>query len=233
MKSRFSQLAVAAATIIAISLLIHWFFASGSSVAFAEVLQKICNSSYTFDLNFDVSDAKAAGQSIKGGILEPGRMRMDCPPIPGMGPISSIMDVQSGKCLILFHHQKVAELLANPIPNRNAGGGGFAAFVSGPVKELWNLRDGTEKNLGKKTINGVEVEGFEVHLEDEGDIPREEALQYDIQIWASAKTAEPVLVEMVMKARDDSGQMVHWTMDHFQLDVQLDEALFKLEPPTG
>lgn len=233
MNNRLSQLSVAAAMIVGISLLVHWFFAAGSSVAFAEVLNKIRGNSYTFELTYFVDDPDWKGSPIQGSVLEPGRMRMDCPTTPGLGPISSVMDAESGKCLILFHQQKAAELLTNPVPNRNAGGGGFAAFISGPVKELWNLRDGTEKLLGKKTLDRLEVEGFEVHLEDQGDIPREEALQYDVQIWANAKTAAPVLVEMAMKARDGSDQVIRWVMNRFQLDVQLDETLFKMEPPTG
>lgn len=233
MHNRLSKLSIAAAMIIGISLLVHWFFTAGSSVAFAEVLNKMRGNSYTFELTYSVDNADWKGLPIQGSVLEPGRMRMDCPTTPGLGPISSVMDAKSSKCLILFHKQKAAELLTNPVPNRNSGGGGFAAFISGPVKELWNLRDGTEKNLGKKTLDGVEVEGFVVHLEDQGDIPRDVALQYDVQIWANVKTAAPVLVEMAMKARDDSGQVIRWVMNHFQLDVQLDETLFQMEPPTG
>jgi outer membrane lipoprotein-sorting protein len=232
MKNRLSQLSVAAAMIIAVSLLLHWFFAAGSSVAFAEVLNKMRGSSYTFDLQFTVPSTAAAGKPIKGSILEPGRMRLDCAPMPGLGAISSIIDVQSGRCLILFHQQKAAELLTNPVPSRNAGGGGFATLITGPVKELWNLRDGKEKSLGKKTLDGVEAEGFEVQIKDEGDIPREQLLHYNIRIWADAKTAAPVLVEIATLPLDSSQETIEWSMSHFQLDVPLDESLFRMEPPA-
>jgi hypothetical protein len=233
MHNRLSKLSIAAAMIIGISLLVHWFTSSGSSVVFAAVLQKICNSSYTFDLQFTVPSTAAAGKPIKGSILEPGRMRLDCEPMPGLGAISSIIDVQSSQCLILFHQQKAAELLTNPVPARNAGGGGFATFITGPVKELWNLRDGKEKSLGKKTIDGVDAEGFEVQIEDEGDIPREQPLHYNIRIWADAKTAAPVLVEIATLPLDSSHETIAWSMSHFQLDAPLDETLFRMEPPTG
>ena len=233
MKNRLSQLSVAAAMIIAVSLLLHWFASAGSSEAFAAVLQKICNSSYTFEMQFTVPSTAAAGKPIKGSILEPGRMRLDCEPMPGLGAISSIIDVQSSQCLILFHQQKAAELLTNPVPSRNAGGGGFATLITGPVKELWNLRDGKEKSLGKKTLDGVEAEGFEVQIKDEGNIPREQLLHYNIRIWADAKTAAPVLVEIATLPLDSSQETIEWTMSHFQFDVQLDESLFKMEPPDG
>ncbi len=233
MITRLSKLSIAAVVLIGVGLLFHWFGDAGGSVAFAEVLNKMRGNSYTFDFTYYVDEVAWKGTPIRGSVLEPGRMRMDCPTTPGLGPISSIMDAQSKKCLILFHPQKAAEILTNPIPNRNSGGGGFAAFISGPVKELWNLRDGTEKTLGKNIIDGIEVEGFQVHMEDEGDIPRDVPLQYDVQIWANAKTAEPVLVEIAMKAGDGSGEVVRMIMNHFQLDVQLDASLFQMEPPVG
>ena len=233
MNNQWTRWSAAAALLIVVLLLAHGLFMGGSSVAFAEVLQKICGSSYTFDLKFTVPDTNATGQTIKGSILEPGRMRLDCEPMPGLGAISSIIDVQSSKCLILFHQQKAAELLTNPMPTRNAGGGGFAAFITGPVKELWNLRDGKEKSLGKKTLDGIEAEGFEVQIEDEGDIPRDQRLHYNIRIWADAKTAAPVLVEIATTSQGSSQETIEWSMSHFQLDAQLDESLFRMEPPAG
>jgi hypothetical protein len=233
MKNQWTRWSAAAALLIAVLLLVYILPMGSSSVAFAAVLQKICNSSYTFELKFAVPDTAADGKPIQGSILEPGRMRLDCEPMPGLGAISSIIDVQSSQCLILFHQQKAAELLTNPVPSRNAGGGGFATFVTRPVKELWNLRDGKEKSLGKKTIDGVEAEGFEVQKEDEGDIPREKPLHYTIQIWANAKTAAPVLVEIASLPLDSSHEAIKWSMSHFTLDVQLDESLFKMEPPAG
>ena len=234
MKNRLSKLSIAAAMVIGISLLVYWFTSSGSSVAFADVLQKICGSSYTFRSDQLMCPMRnATGSPIKGSILEPGRMRLDCEPMPGLGAISSIVDGQSGQCLILFHQQKVAELLTNPVPNRNAGGGGFMAFLNEPVRKLWNLRNGTEKNLGKKTLDGRQVEGFEATIEDAGDIPREQPLRFTVRIWADVKTAEPVLAEMTMNAADGSDQTIRWKMDQFKLDVQMDESLFRIGPPAG
>jgi hypothetical protein len=143
MNNQMTRWSAAAALLIAVLLLVYVLPMGGSSVAFADVLNKMRGNSYTFELTYYVDNAEWKGLPIQGSVLEPGRMRMDCPTAPGLGQISSVMDAKSGKCLILFHQQKAAELLTNPVPNRNSGGGGFAAFISGPVKELWNLRDGT------------------------------------------------------------------------------------------
>jgi len=231
---RLAPFAIAAALLVAaVAGIVHYAGPiSTTSLAFGDVLKHIQNTSYTFDLTLAVGDADSPGV-LQGSVLEPGHMRIDCPAMPGLGAISSVMDVRTGRCLILFHKQKTGELLTNPLPNRNAGGGGLMAFFTQPVKALWNLRDGTETPLGKKTLDGRKVEGFQVHMEDEGDIPRDAPLQYDVQIWADAQTAEPVLVEFAMAPRDGSEESICWTMSRFELDVPLDKTLFSLEAPAG
>jgi hypothetical protein len=100
----------------------------------------------------------------------------------------------------------------------------FVLFTR-PIDNLWNMRDGTEEQLGEKEINGQPVTGFKVLQEDR-------YFQYDMTIWADAADGVPRLVEVTSKPLDGS-YSIKWTMENFDLDVDLDEELFSLEVPAG
>jgi hypothetical protein len=111
------------------------------------------------------------------------------------------------------------------IPNMPDGAGPFA-MLGRPVESLWNLQDGTEKSLGEKEIDGQSAVGFEV---------RQDAPEYgcDVIVWAQKDSGRPIRVEMHLYDPKDRSQSVTMVMSHFNLDVELDEGLFSLEPPAG
>jgi hypothetical protein len=57
--------------------------------------------------------------------------------------------------------------------------------------------------------------------------------QNDITIWAHPKTGEPILVEMISTSQDDSSKSMKWTMNNFDLKVELAESMFSLDLPPG
>ena len=187
-----------------------------SGVAFGQVLAHIRNSTYTFDLT-TTTEGRVAGTS-KGMVRQPGRIRIDDP----SGGGSSISDSTTGKYLLLFHAQKVA---MTEIPNIPDGPGPFAMFGK-PVEDLWNLPDGTEKPLGGKEIEGQPAVGFEVQQ----DYPE---YRCHVVVWAHKDSGRPIRVEMNLYSPKDRSQSVTMVMNHFDLDVELDEGLFSLEPPAG
>jgi hypothetical protein len=223
MKSLMIKFAVAAGIIIAalagIGLFGNWF--GGNNVAFAEVLKNFQNRNYSFDV---VLTDPNGGQQQETNIAhvtikEPGKMQLENT-LGGIGKISAVTDLNSGKTLILFHQNKTAMIMDDsvltPIP-------GFNLF-SLPVSALWNLKDGTEKPLGTKEIDGQQAAGFAVSQEDN-------YFQYQMSIWAQVNNSTPCLVEVTAISKQEPTQ-IGWTMRKFVMDVQCDDNQFSLQPPT-
>ncbi|MFQ6036663.1 MAG: outer membrane lipoprotein carrier protein LolA, partial [Sedimentisphaerales bacterium] len=192
-----------------------------TSVAFGQVLRQIQNSSYTFDLT-TVAEGEAS-PAAKGMVLRTGRLRIDAPQV--MGGVSTIADISTKKYLLLFHGQKTAMTEIPGAENVPDGAGPFTLFTN-PVENLWNLRDGTEKSLGEKEIDGQPAVGFQVQQD-------EQEYHCEIVVWAHAETGSPIRVEITISNPDDSSQSMTMVMSQFRLDVELDEELFSLEPPPG
>ncbi|MCF7958103.1 MAG: hypothetical protein K9M57_06615 [Phycisphaerae bacterium] len=223
MQSKLSKYAAAAIIVIAVGLGINMFSGQDtSSMAFAEMLEKIRTSSYTFDLTLHTDDN--ASTTNKTSVYQPGRVRFDAK--VGVGFVSSITDTRQGKTLILFNQHKTATIIENAdLPGSDAAGGIFSLCMK-PIENLWNLRDGSQKNLGAKEIDGVAVEGFKVVSDDK-------YFNYNIVVWAQIKTLSPVQVTIKATPHDLDEKPMKWTMENFDLDAQLDESQFSMKPPKG
>jgi hypothetical protein len=221
MKSLILKFAVAAGIIIAALIGIGLFGTFGANnVVFADVLRNIQNRTYSFEVLYEGQGDKPFRAMIK----EPGMMRMDA--TISIGRISSISDFNSGKTLILFHHNKSAVMMDNSILVPVAGEEDAFNLFSRPVSALWNLKDGTEKSLGTKEIDGRKAAGFAVSQEDE-------YFQYEISIWAQIDTSIPCLVEVIATTKQEKQEKMAWSMQHFQMDAQVDDSQFSLQPPAG
>ena len=225
MKSSITKIAAAAVMIIVVLIGINYFTGSlvGGSVAFADVLKHIQSQSYTFDLTMYPLFEDSIKVNIKAMIFELGRVRMDGS--GSVGEMSSITDFTTDKTLLLFHENNTAVIKEEPVLNESSGAQGMFVLFTRPIDNLWNLRDGTEEQLGDKEINGQPVTGFRVLQEDRH-------FQYDMRIWADTTDGVPKLVEITSKPLDGS-HSINWTMENFDLDVELDEELFSLEVPDG
>ena len=228
MKSKITKLAAAAVIIIAVLIGINHFGGSidMTSVAFGEVLGYIQRHSYTFDLTVDTVTEKqgSVAFTMQAMVWELGWMRLDC--TAPVGKISSITDFTAGKTLLLFHENKAGVIKKESVLNKNTGAGGIVSFCTKPIENLWNVRDGTEERLGEEEINGQHVIGFRVFQEDR-------YFEYDITIWADSESGAPSLVETIAKPFDETYPSIKWTMENFNLDVELDEELFSLDLPEG
>ena len=164
MRSRMTKLAAAAVIIIAVLIGINQFGGSidGAGVAFAEVLEHIRTSNYTFDLTVLTEDqASNTGQAM---VLEPGRVRLNW--AVGLGKVSSIIDISEGKSLLLFHQFKTGQIREVPTPGKDDGAGGIFALCTKPIENLWDLRNGTEEELGEKEIDGQILKELFLRLYD-------------------------------------------------------------------
>ncbi len=217
MWKRLTQIGLAAVVaIVALVLLMP----SGNGMAFADVLEYIQRPSYTFNVTIEID---TASNTFEAMVFQPGRVRFE--DRIGVGQISTVVDLKSRRSLLLFHQFKTAKLVDFSKEYANTGADALLKLCSGPIEELWGLQDGTEKDLGQEDIDGVSVHGFRVVNEDTH-------FRTEITLWAEVKTARPVLVVIESKAlKPPHGELV-WTLTDFDLDAQLDESLFSLEPPA-
>jgi hypothetical protein len=220
-------MAAAAVIIIGLVWALTFLETDAGSVAFGEVLGYIQTSSYTFDLSVETAleGQDSTAFTMQAMVWELGWMRVDCS-AGGVGRISSITDFNAGKTLLLFHENRAGVIKEESVLNKNTGAKGIVAFCTKPIEDLWNLRDGTERQLGEKRINGHTVTGFRVSQKDRYFV-------YDVTVWAHSESGVPSLVEVIAKPLDESYPSIKWAMNNFDLDVELDGESFSLELPAG
>jgi outer membrane lipoprotein-sorting protein len=226
MKNRITKFAAGIVVIVIIAVAYNFFTGSGSvtGVAFGEVLQKIHNSSYTFYMT--IIDKNEPNEPLEMKVHSSGILRWD-DRLKMFGGLTIIADLNTGNRLLLYQTQKTAAYMKD-IPGHDEipdDIGPFDMFLN-PIENLWNLRDGTEKTLGEKNIDGQTAVGFEVQREDKKEIG-------PINVWANKKTGNPIQVEITVYkpvATSESGKLI---MNNFNLDAKLDEKLFSMKPPEG
>ena len=144
------------------------------------------------------------------------------------GRVSSIADIKQRKTLMIFHRQKAAQFLGDGRDLSTRLSNPFGFLTESP-QNLWNLRDGTEERLENRQIDSQSAEGFRVRLQ--GEVEGIEFRQ-EITIWAQARTGVPLLVEILVTSTTDPEQTVKITLSDFNINVELDDSLFDMEPPA-
>jgi outer membrane lipoprotein-sorting protein len=142
----------------------------------------------------------------------PGLMRTE-PKIDG-APVS-IMDSIHNKILVVNPADKSAMLLEEP-------GGGAAPKRDGAtmmIEDMRRLAGKDNEPVGEKEIGGVRASGFRVK-ENGGEMT----------VWVDPQKKLPVLIEFSGRA----GNIPYsGTFSDIRLDPELDDALFRLDPPEG
>jgi len=192
-----------------------------SGLALADVLDRIQRSSYRFDLTARVGDAY---NTFQGQVYQQGRARFD--EKVGLGTVSTVVDLESRRSLLLFHQFHRARYTEGPEEQTNTGADELMLLCSRPIEDLWHLRDGTEDDLGEKTVDGVKAHGFRVVHEDE-------YFRNEITLWANARTAEPITVEIASTALKPPRDQLIFSLENFAVDPNMDAAPFSMEVPAG
>jgi outer membrane lipoprotein-sorting protein len=218
------KITVSAAVAAGIVLAVIIWTIGGSTVAMAAVLEQLQTKSYEFQLDIRMPDG--ASTSIKGMVLEPGKLRME-----QGGAIISIVDGQTKRSLILMKQFKTAYRFDMPkeIDKQEIKEAGFWGFLMLPgrsIEDLWKLKAGTETKLGQKEINGKSADGFEVTQKADG-------YTETITVWADAKTAYPLKVEVTWQPNDKDKPVVEMTLQDFKVVAKPDPALFSTDVPEG
>jgi hypothetical protein len=193
----------------------------GGSLVLADVLEKIQGNSYGFDVTVRAGQAY---HTFRGRVYQQGRARFDDK--VGLGIVSTIVDLESRKSLLLFHRFKTARHVEGSEEASNTGADQLLLLCSRPMEDLWHLRDGTEEDLGEETIDGVKAQGFRVTQEDE-------YFRSAITLWAAVRSARPVRVEIVSTALKPPGEALVFELEDFVVDAEMDAALFSMDVPAG
>jgi len=204
---------IAAVLIIVVGIVgLSTLFHQSGGVAFADVIEPILNArnvTYSLILGQESEDSPVIQDMMMGP-----RIRRTMSNVEGV----SIIDLETSKILTLDPKKKNAiyiDLKGMPkIPN--------------PMKNLRNLitliqndPQATVEELDEQEIDGQMAIGF--HAQGIGAVA---GTAIDMTIWADPVTALPIRIELL------EGQMFLVCKD-YQFDVEMDEALFRMEVPEG
>jgi len=206
MNGRIAKLAIAAAIVLTVLLGLHYLGGSpvGTTVAWADVLKNVeAAKTFMYTWEFVKGDER---EVIVIRVLEPYLCRHDT--VEGSDRHdASIMNTQTNKRIALYPRTKTAVI--------HKGEGRPGLQLRNYEKLKRDLRNGTEKDLGRIKLNGRDTICFEITREDQ-----------TTTVWADPNTALPVQIETISNENGPTRSL----MSDIRFDVQLDERLF--EPPT-
>jgi outer membrane lipoprotein-sorting protein len=187
----------------------------GAPVTFEEVaakLQQAHTLAYTVTTRLGND---ASPQTVRLLFKEPGRLR--CESVPAGGALV-VSDTVSAKKLVLDPFTKTALILEGNLPGESRPGQPDLAATE--VAGLRQLGQKKGEPVGEKDLGAVKALGFRV-MEGTG---------LEQVVWADPKTRLPVQIDISGKFGD---KVLQSTIKDIQLDPELDDALFSLEPPKG
>ncbi len=206
-----TSIKIAAAVLVTAGGLIYFAVAPPvkATTAFAEMAQKLSKAhTLSYRTSMEGPDMK---EPFKGQCFfkEPNltRTEMDNESVV-------IMDGGQGKQLILDPATKSALLLEGKADAPRAADGG-----AGLIEHLRKLSEGDAKPVGEKNIGDVRARGYLVNK-----------LGTEMTIWVDPATRMPLRMESVSRFQ---GKEFRSVASDFQIDVALDDALFKVAPPAG
>ena len=211
-KLKMKRIAQLAAVIAGIAGVAVWMGSGepGKSAAWADVQEKI-RKAQTMTSTLTMRQKGAPPLVMRIMIKEPGLMRQE---LTQPAEAVNIMDMSRGDMLSLMPKEKKAiRIDLSGLPEairREHEKGNYMAETKKLIEE-------SETELGEKQIAGRQVKGYRTSKHGVG-----------MDIWADAKTGDPVQIEMTMF--EDAVKAV---MTELQFDADLDDDLFSLEVPPG
>ena len=220
MRKRSSKIAasaiIAAGIIVAIVMLAT---GDGSNVAMAAFLEQLKTKCYEFD--FRVQTADGADFPAKAIVREPGKMRLE--QSSDLGAVTVVIDTNAKQSLMLIDRFKAA-IRFDKNETKTTEVFGFLILPMRSIEELWGLKAGNETALGKKDVDGIPAEGFQV-------IQKHEEYTQTISVWADSKTGYPLEVGIEVQSVDQGEATI--TLSNFQVVPEPSVALFSLKIPEG
>ncbi len=243
MKSPKAKLSVAAVVIIACVIGLSIWRNAGSGIALADVLARVeqvkvfrCKGSFTMTgqiapdkpYQWEVRYTNVTSQEYgtKVGVEKPD-------PSGGKMPFAETYFYPQKKTLINIGHAE-KKYMRTELDD---------AEIQRMQKELSRYKDPgaflkevmacKHETLGRSTIDGVDVEGFQTRDPNcSGGASGFEDPQVDVKVWVDVKTRLPVRYESLTSGLDQMGNTMshHFVMHDFQWEVPIDAAEF--EPPV-
>ena len=204
MKNRMTQMSSAAAILIAALIGMYFLIGGGTSVTFAQVVEPILNAA-TISYDFIVGD-ESDGIVLQDIVTED-RIRRT------MDGAVMIVDLDKMTMLRLDTKRKEAAYLDVKGP-LGRGMLGFNQFVR-QLRGLLDDPDFEPEELGEQEIDGQKAIGFRAGGDAGG-----------LVIWADAKTAKPIRVELGMAHQG-------FIIKNFEFDFPLDVSMVSMDVPDG
>jgi len=206
MKSKITKFAAAAVIIAAIMIGINSFLGSGTSVAFADVIQPILDAR---TLIMDILIGPEGRQAVIHDEVMGSRIRRTVSNVQGT---DIIIDLEQMKMLALTHAEKSAVYVEleglGKMPN-------YLELLQDIVVRMQDKEEFQVQDQGLQEIDGHDYIVFVAESDKE-----------IITIWADPETALPVRI----KQKTPNMQII---CNSLQFDVALDKSRFSMEVPDG
>jgi len=232
MRNPLARLAAAPVILAALGLGIYAFISTGSrsGVVWAQVADRVGASGGFIYRTRTIQKQAGLDQPITYASMtynSPGHgMRTEGVEGPA---VESYANYEEGTQIIVNHTAK--HYIQQTLPPRPAGTEAEPPAGAMAKAMILQLTAGGYRELGRRTIDGVEAEGIETDHPMGGmgnfSIDSETA-----QLWVSVETGYPVLVQIHVAGNNGTLQ-IETIMDQFQWDVALDPAQFKTVIPPG
>lgn len=132
-----------------------------------------------------------------------------------------------GVQVILLH--TIKRYTQRTLPPRPAGAAADLPAGAMPKAMVRQYTSGDYKELGRRTIDGVEAEGIEVQ-NPMGFMGNFQVDSHTAQLWVSVETGYPVLIESDVVGNNGTLR-IKTVMDQFQWDIEFDPSEFKTAIP--
>jgi hypothetical protein len=206
MKSRITKLAAAAVIIIAVMIGMNSFLGSGTSVAFADVIQPILDARTVI---MDILIGPEGRQAVIHDEVMGSRIRRTVSNVQGT---DIIIDLEQMKMLVLAHAGKMAAYVEleglGKMPN-------YLELLQDVVARMQDKEEFQIEEQGLQEIDGHDYIVFVAESENE-----------TITIWVDPETVLPVRI----KQKTPNMQII---CNNLQFDVALDKSRFSMEVPDG
>lgn len=183
---------------------------STEAATFAEAAQKLRDAHIlVYRMTTESPDLKTP-MRMRALFKEPNLFRSEVD-----GGIVSVVDGVQGKQLILNPTNKDALLLEGKAPQASPAPG------VGLPGRLRQLTEGDAKLIGDKPIGEVNARGYLVKNKELGT---------EMTVWVDPGTRLPIRMEFSDRIQ---GKEIRVTLSDFQIDPDVDDALFRMAPPPG